>query len=379
MTAQELSEEQRALLDMVRDFGATKVAARAAEDDKAARFPREVFAELAKLDLAGLPFAESDGGGGQPFTTYLRVVESLSAASLAVGLGLSVHTLATWAVATYAQPDLRAAVLPRMLSGAWLGAYSLSEPGSGSDAAALRTRAVRDGDHYVLDGTKAWVTHAGVADCYVVMCRTSAHKTRGISALLVPADTPGLTVGQPERKMGLSASPTGQLIFDEAPVPAANLLGAEGDGFRIAMAALDGGRLGIAACAVGLAQAALDDAVAYAGEREQFSRTIGEFQGVGFLLADMATGVAAARALTAEAASLRDAGEPFGTQASMAKLLASDTAMRVCTDAVQVHGGYGYTEDYRVERLLREAKVLQIVEGTNQVQRMVIARRLLAV
>src|SRR5690606_4110457 len=255
------------------------------------RFPRDLFDQLGRLDLAGLPFPEADGGGGQPYGVYLRVVEELSRAFLAVGLGLSVHTLATWAIAEHASPEARAEVLPRMLSGEWLGAYSLSEPGSGSDAAALVTRARRDGDAYVIDGTKAWVTHGGVADVYVVMCRTGGPGPRGVSALIVPADTPGLTVGAPERKMGMAASPTAQLVFEGARVPARNLLGAEGEGFAIAMQALDGGRLGIAACAVGLAQAALDQAVAYAVQREQFGRPIAELQGVGFLLADMATGI----------------------------------------------------------------------------------------
>ena len=371
-----LAEEQQALLELVASFAAEQVAPRAAPDERAARFPRDMFDQLGRLDLTGLPFAESDGGGGQPYGVYLRVVEELSRAFLAVGLGLSVHTLATWVVAEHATAEVRAEVLPRLLAGEWLGAYSLSEPGSGSDAAALRTRARRDGDDYVIDGTKAWVTHAGVADVYVLMCRTGGPGPRGVSALLVPADTPGLEVSTPEKKMGMAASPTAQLRFEGARVPARNLLGAEGDGFGIAMQALDGGRLGIAACAVGLAQAALDQAVAYAVEREQFGRPIVEFQGVGFLLADMATGVEAARALYQEAAARRDAGEPYHRQAAMAKLFASDTAMAVATDAVQVHGGYGYVTDYPVERYLREAKVLQIVEGTNQIQRVVISRDL---
>jgi alkylation response protein AidB-like acyl-CoA dehydrogenase len=372
-----LTDEQRTLLDVVASYAANEVAPRAAGDEAAGRFPRDLFDGLGKLDLAGLPFPEEYGGSDQPYGVYLRVVEELCKAFLAVGLGLSVHTLATWAVATYGSDELRGEVVPRMTAGEWLGAYSLSEPGSGSDAAALVTRAQRDGDDYVVHGTKAWVTHAGHADFYVLMCRTGDDKSRGISALLVPADTPGLTFAAPERKMGMRASPTGQLIFDGARVPARNLLGEEGQGFRIALSALDGGRLGIAAASVGLAQAALDHAVAYAREREQFGQPIGNFQGLAFLLADMATGVEASRALYLDAASRRDRGEPFARQAAMAKLLASDTAMRVTTDAVQVYGGYGYTTDYPVERYLREAKVLQIVEGTNQVQRLVISRDLL--
>lgn len=372
-----LNEEQVALLEVVRSYAAAEVAPRVGDAEAEKRFPRELFDGLGKMDLSGLPFPEEDGGGGQPFAVYLRVVEELARASLTVGMGLSVHVLASWAVATYAGPELRRAVLPKLLSGEWLGAYSLSEPGSGSDAAALRTRAVRDGDDYVIDGVKAWVSHAGQADCYVVMCRTGEHRTRGISALLVPPDTPGLEFPPPERKMGLTSSPTGQLVFTGARVPATNLLGEEGDGFAIALSALEGGRLGIAACSVGVAQAALDDAVAYAQVREQFGRRIGDFQGLGFMLADMAAGVEAARALTQTAAARRDAGVPYGSQAAMAKMVASDTAMRVTTDAVQVLGGAGYTTEHRAERLFREAKVLQIVEGTNQIQRMVVARDLL--
>jgi alkylation response protein AidB-like acyl-CoA dehydrogenase len=263
-----------------------------------------------------------------------------------------------------------------MLGGEWLGAYCLSEPGSGSDAAALTTRAELDGADYVVDGTKAWVTHGGVADYYNVMVRTGGAGPGGISCLWLPADTPGLSAAAPERKMGMRSSPTAALRLESARVPAAQLIGAPGEGFRIAMGALEGGRLGIAACAVGLAQAALDYACGYAREREQFGRAIASFQGVSFLLADMATAVAAARQLYLHGARLRDAGRPYGEVAAMAKLFATDTAMAVTTNAVQVLGGAGYVEDHPVERYLREAKVLQIVEGTNQVQRVVIGRAL---
>ena len=378
-----LGDDAAELVSLVRGFADAEVAPRAAADEAAATFPRDVFDALAAIDLAGLPFKPADGGSGQPLAAYLPVVEELARGSLAVGMGLSVHTLATWAVAEHGHEPMRSELMPRLTGGDLLGAYALSEPGSGSDAAGLATRMERDGDGLVLHGTKAWVTHAGVADVYVVFCRSAdapaegAGRTRGISAVLVPADTAGLDVAAPERKMGLAASPTAQLAFDGARVPAGNLLGAEGQGFEIAMRALDGGRLGIAACAVGLAQAALDDAVSYAALREQFGRRIGDFQGVAFMLADMATAVASARALTADAAARRDAGAPFSAQASMAKLAATDAAMRVTADAVQVHGGYGYTREYRVERLMREAKVLQILEGTNQIQRVVIARHLL--
>jgi len=377
VTVARLAPEQRDLLDLVRAWARTEVAPRAAAFEAAHTFPRELFAELGRMDVAGLGVAEEYGGSAQPSAVSLRVVEEIARAFLALGMGLSVHWLATWAVERYAEEDVRKEVVPLLASGQWLAAYSLSEAGSGSDAAGLVTRARRDGGDWVIDGTKAWVTDAGEADCYVVMCRTGEDRTRGISALLVPADTPGLSVAPPERKMGLWASPTRQLVFDGARVPARYILAEEGQGFRVAMSALDGGRLGIAACAVGLADAALGTAVAYAREREQFGRPIGEFQGVAFLLADMATGVEAARALTYEAADRRDLGLPFSRLASMAKLTATDTAMRVTTDAVQVLGGNGYTRDYPVERWFREAKVLQILEGTNQVQRMVIARELL--
>ena len=370
-------ELHAALLSLVEEFARNEVAPRAAEAERSATFPRGLFRGLGRMDLAGLPFGADVGGAEVPGRVSLQVVERLSAAFLTLGLGLSVHNLATWVVDRFATGAVRAEVAPRLTSGEWLGAYSLSEPGSGSDAAALSTSARRERDGYVVNGTKAWVTHAGEADVYIVMCRTSPHRTRGISALLVPADTPGIAFPPRERKMGLASSPTGQLVFSDARVPARNLLGDEGEGLRIALQALDGGRLGIAAAAVGLAQEALDHALAHARTREQFGRPIGSFQGLGFLLADMATRVAASRALYLDAAGRRDRGEDFSMFAAMAKLQATDAAMSVTTDAVQVLGGYGYTTEYPVERLMREAKVTQIVEGTNQVQRMVIARALL--
>jgi alkylation response protein AidB-like acyl-CoA dehydrogenase len=284
--------------------------------------------------------------------------------------------LSCFPLAQFGTDEQRARWLPDMVGGELLGAYCLSEPQSGSDAAALVTKAVRDGNDYVVNGTKAWITHGGEADFYALMCRTSEDGARGISCLLVDAATPGVSAGAPEHKMGFTGSTTAQVRFDDAQVPADRLMGEEGVGFKIALAALDGGRLGIAACAVGLAQGALDAAVAWARERRQFGRAILDFQGIGFLLADMAAGVEAGRALYLSAARRRDRGQPFGKQAAMAKLVCTDMAMRVTTDAVQVFGGYGYVTDYPVERYLREAKALQIVEGTNQVQRMVIARHL---
>jgi alkylation response protein AidB-like acyl-CoA dehydrogenase len=370
------SAEAEALLELTRDLVAGEVAPRAAEMEARAEFPRELFRTLGKAGLLGLPYAEDVGGGGQPHEVYLQVLEELSRGWLAVGLGASVHTLSCFPLSAYGTPEQQQRWLPDMLGGELLGAYCLSEAGSGSDAAALSTRAVRDGENYVVDGAKAWVTHGGEADFYNLMVRTGAAGAKGISCLLAPASTPGLLPQSPERKMGMRSSTTATILLDSARVPADRLLGEEGVGFRIAMSALDGGRLGIAACSVGLAQAALDVAVDYAKERKQFGQRIADFQGLSFLLADMATQVEAARALYLSAARLRDAGRPFGAQAAMSKLFASDTAMRVATDAVQVLGGYGYVEDFPAERYLREAKILQIVEGTNQVQRLVIGRSL---
>ena len=284
--------------------------------------------------------------------------------------------MSCFALARFGTDEQRDQWLPGQLGGDLLGAYALSEPQAGSDAAALSTRAVRDGDDYVVSGTKAWITHAGQADFYTVMVRTSDDGGRGVSCLLMDAGTPGLGFGALEHKMGLTGSPTAQLLLDGARVPVARRLGAEGQGLKIALEALDSGRLGIAACAVGLAQAALDEAVEYAKGRSQFGQPIIDFQGLQFMLADMAAGVESARATYVDAARRRDRGLPFHRQASIAKLVATDMAMRVTTDAVQVLGGAGYTRDFPVERYLREAKVPQIFEGTNQVQRMVIAREL---
>jgi alkylation response protein AidB-like acyl-CoA dehydrogenase len=367
------------LFGLTRDLVAAEVAPRAAAGEAAERFPREVFATLGAAGLLGLPYPEQYGGGGQPYEVYLQVIEELAAGWLAVGLGAGVHTLSCFPIAAYGTAEQRARLLPEMIGGALLGAYCLSEPGSGSDAAAMTTKADRHDDSYEINGTKAWITHGGVADYYAVFARTGREEqrgARGVSCFHVPGATAGVRAAPAENKMGMRASTTAQVTFDRALVPADHLIGGEGTGFRIAMAALDGGRLGIAACAVGVAQAALDAAVAYARQRRQFGRPVADFQGMRFMLADMATGVAAARALYLSAARRRDAGRPYGTEAAMAKLFASDTAMRVTTDAVQVLGGYGYVSDFPVERYMREAKVLQIVEGTNQIQRVVIGRRL---
>ena len=368
------------LLALTRELAAAELAPRAAEYEHDKRFPREVFHTLGKAGLLGLAYPEEHGGGGQPYEVYLQVLEELAGAWLSVGIGVSVHTLACHPVASYGTPEQRARWLPAFLGGDTLGAYCLSEPSSGSDAAALQTRAVLEGEGddavWVVDGTKAWITHGGEADFYNLLVRTSGEGSRGISCLLADAGTPGLSAAPPERKMGAGASTTAQIRLEGARIPGDRLIGAQGQGFEIAMSALDSGRLGIAACAVGLAQAALDAAVEFAMGRKQFGRAVADFQGLSFMLADMATSVTAARATYLAAARLRDAGRPFSTDAAMAKLFATDMAMKVTTDAVQVFGGYGYVEDYPVERYMREAKVLQIVEGTNQIQRVVIGRAL---
>ncbi|MEV6011360.1 acyl-CoA dehydrogenase family protein [Streptomyces sp. NPDC051976] len=370
------TEEARDLLALTRDLAQREIAPVAAAEEDAGHFPRETFALIGETGLLGLPYPEEFGGGGQPYEVYLQVLEELAAARLTIGLGVSVHTLACHALAHFGSTEQRKEHLPEMLGGGLLGAYCLSEPAAGSDAAALRTRAVRDGDEWTIDGTKAWITHGGVADFYTVLARSGGEGARGISAYLVPGDAPGVGGAVPERKMGMNGSPTAQVHFDGVRIPDSRRIGDEGQGFTIALAALDSGRLGIAACAIGLAQAALDAGLGYVLERRQFDRPLADFQGLRFMIADMATRIEAGRALYLAAARLRDAGQDFARQAAMAKLFCTDTAMQVTTDAVQLLGGYGYTADFPVERYMREAKVLQIVEGTNQIQRMVIARHL---
>ncbi|MFE9370920.1 acyl-CoA dehydrogenase family protein [Streptomyces sp. NPDC006711] len=370
------TEEARDLVTLVRDIVQREIAPGAAEQEDAGRFPREIFTLLSESGLLGLPYDSEFGGGDQPYEVYLQVLEELASARLTVGLGVSVHSLACHALANYGTKEQQSEHLPAMLGGGLLGAYCLSEPASGSDAASLRTKAVREGSDWVITGTKAWITHGGIADFYTVLARTGGDGARGITAFLVPGDAQGLSPAAPEKKMGMKGSPTAQLHFDGVRVTDARRIGEEGQGFAIALSALDSGRLGIAACAIGIAQAALDEALAYATGRRQFGRPIADFQGLRFMLADMATQIEAGRALYLAAARLRDAGRPFSRQAAMAKLFCTDAAMKVTTDAVQVLGGYGYTADFPVERFMREAKVLQIVEGTNQIQRMVVARHL---
>jgi alkylation response protein AidB-like acyl-CoA dehydrogenase len=369
------SDEATDLLKLVRDLATRELLPRAAQAEREEAFPRDVFTLLGRAGLLGLPYPEEYGGGGVPYEVYLQVLEEIGAVWASVGVGVSVHALSCFGLVTAGTEEQKQRWLPDMLGGELLGAYCLSEPHAGSDPAAMRTTAKRDGDEYVLSGAKAWTTHGGQADFYKVMARTSDDRN-GISCFLVPADTPGLTADPPEQKMGLTGSTTATMVFDQVRVPVERRLGEEGDGLKIALAGLDSGRLGIAAVATGLAQGALDQAVVYARDRETFGKRIIDHQGLAFVLADMEAAVQTARAMTLHAARLKDAGLPFSREASIAKLVATDHAMKVTTDAVQVFGGYGYTRDFPVERYMREAKVMQIFEGTNQIQRMVISRSL---
>ncbi|MGV9863368.1 acyl-CoA dehydrogenase family protein [Rhodococcus koreensis] len=372
------SGEARELLQLTRDISDKVLDPIVDEYERAARYPDSVFATLGDAGLLSLPFPEEWGGGGQSNEVYLQVLEELASKWAAVAVAVSLHTLACQPLLDFGTDAQKSKWLPEMLSGSTVGAYSLSEPQAGSDAAALTCKAVHEGDYYRISGAKAWITHGGVADFYNLFARTD-EGNRGVSCFLVPKGTDGLTFGKPEEKMGLHAVPTTSAHYDNALVPGDRRIGQEGQGLHIAFSALDAGRLGIAAVAVGIAQAALDDAVAYAQERKAFGKRIVDHQGLGFLLADMAAAVDSARATYLEAARRCDAGLPYSRHASVAKLVATDAAMKVTTDAVQVLGGYGYTRDFRVERYMRDAKITQIFEGTNQIQRMVISRSLATV
>ncbi|MGS0562683.1 acyl-CoA dehydrogenase family protein [Microbacterium aurugineum] len=369
------TEESAELIELTREIVGKELRPVISDLDATASFPRDVFRTLGRAGLLSLPYPEEYDGGGQSYEVYLQVLEEVASASASVGVGVSVHILSCFGLFTSGSAEQKALWLPQMLSGDLLGAYCLSEAHAGSDPAAMRTRAVLDGDEYVINGTKAWTTHGGKADFYKVMARTG-EGSRGISCFLVPADAPGLSADNPERKMGLMSSTTATMMFEDVRIPVERRLGAEGQGLPIALSGLDAGRLGIAAVATGLAQEALDVAVKYAREREAFGRSIIEHQGLAFLLADMAAAVASARATYLAAAALKDAGRPYSHEASIAKLVCTDNAMKVTTDAVQVLGGAGYTTDFPTERYMREAKVMQIFEGTNQIQRLVISRGL---
>jgi alkylation response protein AidB-like acyl-CoA dehydrogenase len=371
-----LTDEQRDIVGAVREWVGEQAGPASAGYEEKHEFPRELFRHLGEMGLAGIPYDERHGGGGQSYLTYLLVLEEIATGFLSLAVTMSVHHLAASGIHDFGSEHLKESYLPRLFSAEWLGAYALSEASSGSDAASLRTKAERSDAGYRMTGSKRFITHGGEAEFYLVMARTGEEGPKGISAFAVERGWEGFDFGKLEEKMGWNASPMRELLFDRCQVPSANLIGSEGQGFTIALAALDGGRLGMAACSTGLAQGAFDAALAFAKERQQFGRPILEFEGLQFMLADMATQIEASRRLYREAARLRDSGAEYSQAASMAKLFASDTAMRVTTDAVQIHGGYGYMQEYPVERYMREAKALQIVEGTNQVQRMVIARKL---
>ena len=371
-----LDDDQKALVQMVREFADEVAAPAAVGYEERSEDPAPLYKQLADLDLTGIPYPEEYGGGGQPYETYLLVIEELARAYLGFAIGLSVHTLCAFAINSFGSEKLKKDVLARLCTGEWFGAYSLSEPGSGSDAAALTTKAVKDGDSYRLSGSKVFCTRGDEADCVLVMARTGDEGAKGISAFIVEKGTDGFGGSKKEDKMGWRSSPTWMLALDDAVVPESRRVGDEGQGFRIALASLDSGRLGIAACGIGVAQAAFDQALSFTLEREQFSKPIAHNQGVQFMLADMATQIEAGRALYQKAARMRDRGLDYSMQAAEAKLFCTDVAMKVTTDAVQLHGGYGYITEYPVERYMREAKGLQIVEGTNQIQRFVIGRKL---
>ncbi|AAP29228.1 MULTISPECIES: acyl-CoA dehydrogenase AcdA [Bacillus] len=373
-----LSEEHEMIRKMVRDFAKNEVAPTAAERDEEERFDRAIFDQMAELGLTGIPWPEEYGGIGSDYLAYVIAIEELSRVCASTGVTLSAHTsLAGWPIFKFGTEEQKQTFLRPMAEGKKIGAYGLTEPGSGSDAGGMKTIAKRDGDHYVLNGSKIFITNGGIADIYVVFALTDPEsKQRGTSAFIVESDTPGFSVGKKESKLGIRSSPTTEIMFEDCRIPVENLLGEEGQGFKIAMQTLDGGRNGIAAQAVGIAQGALDASVAYARERYQFGKPIAAQQGIGFKLADMATDVEAARLLTYQAAWLESEGLPYGKESAMSKVFAGDAAMKVTTEAVQVFGGYGYTKDYPVERYMRDAKITQIYEGTQEIQRLVISRML---
>ena len=371
-----LDEDQRALVGLAREFAEAEAAPAAAGYEERSEDPAYLYAKLGELGLTGLPFPEEFGGGGQPYGNYLLVIEELARAYIALAIGVSVHTLCSFAVNEFGSDAQKKEILEKLTTGEWFGAYSLSEPSSGSDAVALTAKAEREGDGYKLNGSKVFCTRGNEADVVLLMARTGEEGARGISAFLVEKGTQGFAGSKKEDKMGWRSSPTWMLTLDDAYLPETRRLSDEGTGFRIALASLDSGRLGIAACGIGVAQAAFDAALTFTSEREQFGKPVNQNEGIQFMLADMATQIEAGRRLYRHAAALRDAGQDYSMQAAQAKLFCTDAAMRVTTDAVQLHGGYGYITEYPVERYMREAKALQIVEGTNQIQRYVIGRKL---
>lgn len=371
------TEEQEMMRKMVRDFAQAEIAP-FVERMEAGEFPREVLRKMGELGLMGIPIPEKYGGSGMDFMSYIIAINEISKVSATVGVILSVHTsVGTNPIVYFGTETQKQKYVPKLASGEYLGAFCLTEPSAGSDAGSLKSKAVKKGDQYIINGSKVFITNGGEANVYIVFASTDpALGTKGISAFIVDKDTPGLVIGKDEHKMGLHGSRTLQLSFEDMAVPAENLLGEEGEGFKIAMSNLDVGRIGIAAQALGISEAALEAATRYAKERVQFGKPIATQQGIGFKLADMATAVEGARLLIYRAAYMRQNGQKCGKEASMAKLFASKTAVEVTTDAIQVFGGYGYTEDYPVERYFRDAKITEIYEGTSEIQKLVISKQL---
>ena len=374
----ELNDDQRAYQQAARDFATHELAPYAAEWDAQQTFPRDTITQAGALGFCGLYASEASGGLALPRLDATLVFEELAAADPSTAAFISIHNMATWMVTSFARPEVVAEWGPRLTSGQALASYCLTEPGAGSDAASLKTQARLDGRDYVLNGSKAFISGAGSTDALVVMCRTGGAGAGGISTLLVAADSPGIQYGKKERKMGWNSQPTRSISFDNVRIPADHLLGAEGEGFRIAMKGLDGGRINIATCSVGAAQGALDAARRYLQERQQFGKPLASFQALQFKLADMATELVAARQMVRLAASKLDAGDKdASTYCAMAKRFATDAGFNVCNDALQLHGGYGYLAEFPLERLVRDTRVHQILEGTNEIMRVIVARRLL--
>lgn len=376
----QLSEEQHAIRDMARSFAADRLAPNAAEWDETAHFPVDVLKELAELGLGAIYVRDDVGGSGLGRLDAAIAFEELSAGCVSTAAFLSIHNMVAWMVDSYGSDEIRQRFLPKLATMEQIASYCLTEPGAGSDAAALKTRAEKVGNsHYVLNGGKAFISGGGTSDVYAVMCRTGEEGARGISCILVEKDTPGLSFGENEKKLGWNSQPTAMVNFDDCKVPAENLVGAEGQGFRIAMAGLDGGRINIAACSLGGARAALEASLSYVKDRKAFGQAIADFQATQFRLADMATELEAARLMVHRAAASLDAKSPEATQhAAMAKRFATDIGYRIVDEALQLHGGYGYLRDYPIERLLRDLRVHRILEGTNEIMRVIIARKLLA-
>ena len=372
----ELTEDQQALKAAAREFCEAVIGPTAKADDEAEEFRKALFHQLGEAGFCGIPTAEAYDGLGLGYVEYCVVLEEIARVSASYAVTVAVNGLPQIILQQFGNEAQRQRYMPPLARGEALGAFALSEPDSGSDAGSMKATAVRDGEDYVINGTKFWITHGGYADTYMVMARTGAGGPRGVSTFIVEGGTPGLSFGKKEEKMGLRASPTVELIMEDVRIPASNLVGEEGQGFTIAMAALDSGRITIGATAVGLCQASLDVAAPYAVQRKAFKKSIIDFQGVGFMLADMAMKTETSRLLVHKAAWLRDNGRPYSAVAAMAKCVATDASVAVTTDGIQVLGGYGYTREYPVERFMRDAKVMQIVEGTNQIQRLVVARSL---